>query len=305
MTLTAARDRSASSRQALVGILWMLLCGLLFLAVTGIVRHLGTDLPAVQSAFLRYAFGVVLILPVIYRARHALPRGVMLGTYVIRGLLHGGAVILWFFAMARIPIAEVTALGYMTPIFITIGAFAFLGERIHVPRLMAVVAGFIGVLVVLRPGFQDVSIGSLAQLSAAPLFAASYLIAKRLTLSEAPMMIVAMLSIFCTLVLLPGAMYVWRPPTIEEFGWLFLTAAFATAGHYTLTRALQAAPVTVTQPVTFLQLVWAVILGMVVFGEAIDPYVIVGAAIIIAATTYIAHREVIAARRARAAVRAP
>jgi drug/metabolite transporter (DMT)-like permease len=103
-----------------------------------------------------------------------------------------------------------------------------------------------------------------------------------------------MLSIFCTLTLLPGALLQWRDPTGTELFWLFMTAVLATLGHYTLTRAFQAAPITVTQPVAFVQLVWATLLGTLVFGEPVDPWLFVGGGIIIAAATYIAHREAIA-----------
>ncbi len=294
-----AHADTLADRGAVRGILWMLLCGLLFVAVTGIVRHLGTDLPAVQSAFIRYAFGLLLIAPAFYWYRHVLPQRRTVGLYVLRGLVHGGAVLLWFFAMARIPIAEVTAIGYLAPVFVSLGAVLLLGERMRARRAGAVLAGFVGALVILRPGFQEVSIGALAQLCAAPLFAASFLLAKHLTGGEHPTMIVAMLSALCTIVLLPGALYVWQPPDLSELFWLFMAAVFATLGHYTMTRAIEAAPITVTQPATFLQLVWAVMLGTMMFGEAIDFWVILGGAIIVGATTYIAHREYVAAGRAR------
>jgi len=276
----------------------MVLTGLMFVAVTGIVRYLGSDLPSVEAAFIRYLFGLMFFVPFLLRLKlHAL-RGRVLGLYAFRGLFHGGAVALWFFAMARIPIAEVTAIGYTAPIFTTIGAALFLGERLHMRRVMAIVAGFCGALLILRPGFQVIEVGSLAQLAAAPLFAGSFLLAKRLTDTESPAAIVAMLSVFCTLVLLPPALMEWRTPTQTELFWLFLTAVFATGGHYTLTRAFEAAPITVTQPVSFLQLVWASLLGVALFGEALDPWILAGGAIIIAAATYISHRETLAVRRA-------
>ena len=194
--------------------------------------------------------------------------------------------------MARIPIVEVTAIGYTAPIFTTIGAALFLRERLYAHRVIGVVAGFLGTLIILRPGFETVEIGALAQLAAAPFFAASFLIAKKLTETEDPAVIVAMLSVFCALALLPGAMAQWRPPTGVELAWLFTTAVFATLGHYTLTKAFQAAPITVIQPVSYLQLMWALLLGVLVFGEPVDPWVFVGAAVIVAAVTYISFREI-------------
>ncbi|MEE8296206.1 MAG: DMT family transporter [Hyphomicrobium sp.] len=287
-------------QRTLIGIGWMVLTGLLFVAVTGIVRHLGSNLPAVEAAFIRYAFGLVLVLPVLLRVGSRIPRGRAMTLCIARGVVHGGGVMLWFFAMARIPIAEVTAIGYTAPIFTTLGAAFFLGERLRARRVGAMIAGFIGVIVILRPGFQTMQLGSLAQLTAAPLFAVSFLLAKKLTETESPAMIVAMLSIFCTITLLPGALLQWRAPTGVELSWLFLTAVFATAGHYTLTRAFEAAPITVTQPVSFLQLVWAMLLGMLLFGERVDAWILLGGAIIVGAATYISHREAMAARRSLA-----
>lgn len=275
----------------LQGILWMMTTGVLFVAVTGIVRHLGTDMSPVQAAFIRYLFGLVLLLPVFIRMGSLMRAPSVMGLHAARGVIHGVGVMLWFFAMARIPIAEVTALGFTAPIFTTVGAAFFLGERLRLYRIGAVLIGFGGALVVLQPGFQAINIGSLAQLTAAPLFACSFLIAKRLTNVESSTAIVAYLSVFVTLTLLPPALLVWRTPTMVELGWLLATASCATAGHYTLTQAFRAADITVTQPVQFLQLVWATLLGLLIFGEQPEVWTWVGGGMIVASATFIAHRE--------------
>ncbi len=275
----------------------MVLTGLLFVGVTGVVRHLGSQLPAVEAAFIRYAIGLLMISPAFLRLRHHRPSSASMKLYAGRGLVHGFAVMLWFFAMARIPIAEVTAIGYVSPIFVTLGAAFFLNEKLQFRRIIGIIVGFIGALVILRPGFETINLGQLAQLTAAPLFAASFLMAKKMTDKSDPAVIVAMLSLFCTIVLLPGAVLQWRTPSVEEVSWLALTALIATTGHYTLTQAFKAAPITVTQPIAFLQLVWATILGMVVFGEPLDFYVMLGGGIIVAAATYISHREAVIARK--------
>ena len=220
----------------------MLLTGLLFACVTGVIRYLGSDMPAIQGAFIRYAIGTLMIAPLLLRNWTGIPERKTLQLYAARALIHGVAVILWFFAMARVPMAEVTALGYVVPIFVTIGAALFLGERLHLRRLFGVGAGFVGAMVIVRPGFEEVNLGQLAQLSAAPLFAASFIIAKKLTVQENSFMIVGLLSVGCTLTLLPGAILQWRSPTVEEMGWLSLSALLATTGHFTLTKAFAAAP---------------------------------------------------------------
>ena len=280
---------------------WMLLTGLLFIAVTGIVRHLGSDLPAVQAAFVRYAIGLGFMLPFLYRTLRTrlLPRRI--GLHVLRGVVHAGGGVLWFFAMARIPIAEVTAIGFTAPLFTTIGAVLFLGETLRARRIAAVIAGFLGTVIILRPGIEAIHVGALAQLAAAPLFACSFVVAKKLTETESGSVIVAWLSVFVTLVLLPPALLVWRTPTMEELLWLTAVAACATAGHYTLTRAMRLAELTMLQPFMFLQLVWASLLGFAAFGEVPDVWTWVGGAVIVAAATYIAHREALARRAHRQA----
>lgn len=275
----------------LKGILWMLLTSVFFVAVTGIVRHLGTSMNPMQAAFIRYAIGTLLLAPVFLQLLHTrkIPR--RLGMHSIRGICHGIGVMLWFYAMTRLPVAEVTALGFIAPIFTTIGAAMFLGETLRARRITAVAIGFAGTIIILRPGMEVIDIGAIAQLIAAPLFAGSILISKKLTQTDSSPVIVAYLSIFVTLTLLPGALYVWRTPTLEEWGFLTLVALVATLGHLTMTQAFRHAEVTALQPFSFVQLVWAALLGLYAFGEEPDTWTLVGGAVIVGSATYIAHRE--------------
>ena len=276
----------------------MLVTGLCFVAVTGIVRHLGTDLPAVQGAFMRFLFGLVLLAPVLLSTFRMAAVQAALPMFALRGALHTLAVSLWFYAMARIPVAEVTAIGYLNPIVVTLGAAIAFGERLAARRLMAIGVALLGAVVVLRPGLREILPGHYAQLGAAVSFGLSYLIAKRLSERIPAGAVVAMLSLTVTLGLAPLALSVWVPMRAEQMVWLALVAAFATAGHYCMTRAFAAAPMTVTQPVTFLQLVWATLLGVLVFDEAADPWVFLGGGLIIGAISYMTWREAQLKRRA-------
>ncbi len=280
-----------------VGIGWMVVTGLMFVCVTGIVRYIGSDVPAAQAAFIRYIIGLVIMLPFMGEVFKGGFSGKTITLYSIRGFCHALGVILWFYAMARIPIAEVTAIGYLAPIYIAIGAAIFLGEKLAARRILAIVAAFIGAMVILRPGFQEISNGQMAQVISAPLFAVSYLLAKRLSMEANPAVVVGMLSVFVTLGLAPFAYAVWIPPSWSDVMWLGLVAVFATIGHFTMTKALSAAPLAVTQPITFLQLVWATLLGAIVFGEAVDFWVLMGGGIIIAAVSFISYREWVLSRR--------
>ncbi len=276
----------------------MLLTGFLFVAVTATVKHVGSTVPAPQAAFMRYALGLVFLLPMIRpMMRAGLAQGAM-KLFAFRGLAHSFGVMLWFYAMTQIPLAEVTAMGYFTPVNITIAAAIFLGEKLAVRRIFAIALALLGALIILRPGVREVSTGHLAMLANGVFFATSYLIAKIMADRVSAAVVVGWLSIMVTLFLAPFAYAVWVPVTWNDIGWFFLVAAFATAGHYTMTLALTAAPIAVTQPVTFLQLVWATLIGVLVFSEPIDAWVIMGGTLILASVSFITWREAVLKRRA-------
>lgn len=278
-----ARPIPSSPSLPLAGIAWMALSGLAFVGVNGVVKALGTDLPAAQSAFLRFAFGVVFFLPMLPRIlRSGYPAQVwwMFGW---RGAIHVVAVILWFHAMTRIPLAEVSAIGFLNPVLVLILAGLLLGEGLPLRRVAVVAAALAGAAIALRPGFRDLSDGHLAQLGAATCFAISYIIARRLSLVAPAGVVVAMMSFVVTLGLLPLAWRVWVPVSLQQVAALAVVAALATLAHYAMTRAFRAAPLGVTQPVVFLQILWASILGATAFDEPVDLWVILGGAVIIAA----------------------
>ena len=269
----------------------MLAAGISFVGVNGIVRYLGTDLPAAQSAFLRFGFGVLFLLPAIIPVvRRGFGPG-LLRLYGLRGAVHLVAVILWFYAMARIPLAEVTAIGYLNPVLVTLGAALFFGESLTRVRLLAFGVALIGAMIILRPGMRDIMPGHLAQLAAAVFFAGSYLVGKELSMRASAAAVVAMLSLTVMIGLMPIAIWVWVPVSMAQLGWLALVAAFATMGHYCMTQSFQAAPMAITQPVTFLQLLWATLIGTLIFDESMDIYVLIGGAVIIAAISFVTLHE--------------
>ena len=279
------------------GIFWMFVTGLCFVAVTALVKHMGSRVPPAEAAFLRYLLGLVFLLPMLKDLREARLTPRQWKLFGMRGIFHAGAVILWFYAMTRIPIAEVTAMNYLSPVYVTIGAAIFLGEKLAMRRIVAILIALFGAAIILRPGFREVSSGHLAMLVTAIVFAGSYLTAKIMAGEVKPTVVVAMLSIFVPIGLASFAIAVWVTPSLNELMLLLCVASFATAGHYTMTLAFAAAPVTVTQPITFLQLVWAVLLGAIVFGEPVDIWVVFGGVVILASVTFITWREAVMKRR--------
>ncbi|WP_299923918.1 DMT family transporter [uncultured Pelagimonas sp.] len=280
-----------------VGIFWMVVTGLCFVAVTALVKTMHGRVPAPEAAFLRYVLGLVFVIPFWRELRNMRPTRRQWKLMAVRGVFQSLGVAFWFFAMTRIPLAEVTSMNYLNPIFVTLLAVLLLGEKLALRRILAIAVAMIGALIILRPGFRELDPGHLAMLITASCFAASYLIAKILSAEVSPAMVVATMSVSVTIGLAPLAIPVWVWPSWWDVGILFLVACFATGGHYAMTLAFKAAPLTVTQPVTFLQLVWSVALGALLFDEAVDPWVIAGGGIIMGAVVFITLREAALNRR--------
>ncbi len=282
----------------LAGILWMLAAGLMFVAMNAMVKHVGQNLPSTQAAFLRFLFGLIFVAPALGQiARTRFDRRIW-ALFLGRAVVHTVAVLCWFYAMTQITVAEVTAMNYLNPIYVMLGAALFLGESFSWRRMTAAAVAFLGVIVILRPGLRELGSGHLAMIFAAIGLGGSYLIAKRLSSVTSAAVVVAMMSLTVTVALAPFAWMVWVPPTGGQLAWLVAVAGVATGGHYAMSRAFAEAPVSVTQPVAFTQIVWAVIMGYVLFDEAVDGWVIAGALLIMGAVSYITWREAVLKRRA-------
>ncbi len=288
--MTKARLNSDYQR-TLLGVFWMMVSGLNFVAVNAIIKHIGDSIPPVEGAFLRYLFGLVFVIVALRPLFRSRLRTTVLFWCGIRGAVHSVAVVCWFFAMTQIPMAEVTAMNYLVPVYIMAAAALLFGETLTRNRVGAVVAALVGVFLILRPGFREISPGHLAMLAAALSLTISYLVAKKLSGELNASIIVAALTLSVTVGLAPFAALVWITPTLAEIFWLFLVAGFATAAHYTMTLAFAQAPMSTTQPVTFLHLVWATMTGWLLFGEAIDAWVVLGGAIIVGAVSLVSWRE--------------
>ena len=277
--------------QSLVGILWMVITTILFVAVTASVRFLDGEVPAPQAAFMRYLIGTLLLTPALISLIKVKPSKSLMKKFLLRGVVHSIGVTLWFYAMSVMPVAEVTAIGFLTYIFVSIGACIFLNEKLHKHRLTAIVISFIGALIILRPGFKEIGNGQIGMLIATIVFTLSYLIAKIVSKERSSAEIVAMLSLFTTIFLIPTAIYSWEPLSIKALIVLTFTAVIATLGHITMTKAIKSAPMVVTQPILFLQLVWASMVGLFIFDENFDPFVILGGTVIMICVCYVSYRE--------------
>ncbi|MDG2355906.1 MAG: DMT family transporter [Paracoccaceae bacterium] len=281
----------ATQQNNLLAIFFMVLTGACMVAVMVNLRYLDESLPSVQVAFIRYLFGLAIIFPFAIQELKLRNLKIPIIKHGIRGTLHGFGVVLWFYSVSQIPLSQVTAISYLTPIFTTIGAIIVFKERLTKQRFLAILTAIIGAILILRPGLEVISAGKSAQLFSTLLLAASYLITKNLTKTEGTFLIVLMLNLFATLTLLPFALLIWISPSIHDLVLLLTIAILASFGHYFVTKAVALAPLSVTQPVIFLQLIWSTLIGLLIFGEPIDLLIIIGGGFIVLAITQIAYSE--------------
>jgi drug/metabolite transporter (DMT)-like permease len=290
--IAVTRYRAGRLDPTLKGLLWTLAAGFLFTLLNTLARYLTTQLHPFQSQFLRYLFGLLVMLPLVWHAGRAAYRPLNIRGQFLRGAVHTLGLALWFAALAKIPLADMTAIGFTTPIFIMIGAWLFFRESMHWDRWLAALIGFAGVLVVVGPKLSG-SGGyyNLVMLASAPVFAASFLITKALTRYEQAGVIVLWQALTVTLLSLPLALLQWQAPTLAQWLGFLVCGVLGSAGHYCLTRSFGIADISSTQSVKFFDLVWAMGMGWLVFSDQPNQYTLLGGLLILVSTVWIARRE--------------
>lgn len=263
----------------------------LFAVETAVVRHLSQDLHPFEIAFLAAVSLSIAMLPWILHRNFAALRTGKLHLHILRTVFSSIAVLALFYALRETPLAKVTALSFTMPIFTALLAIYFLGEVVGIRRWAAILFGFAGAMVVLRPGFVAIDSGSLIVILSAFLFALTILVIKTLTRTDS----IVTISVYGALMRVPlsfvPAYFVWQMPRIEHLGWFAALGLLELAAAFSFTQALKDADTAVITPMFYLQLIWAAALGYVFFAEIPGTFTWIGAAMIVGATTYIAVRE--------------
>ena len=273
-------------------LLWSVSAGLLFVVLNTLMRGLSIALDPFQTQFLRYVMGLAVMLPLVARSGFLAYKPKNIGGQFGRGAVHTVGLCLWFIAIPHLTIADTTAIGFTTPIFIMLGAVLLFKERMRWERWLAAAIGFTGVLIVVAPKLSaNGGVYSLLMLASSPVFAASFLITKALTRYERPEVIVVWQSITVTLFSLPLALLHWQMPSAAQWLLFVLCGVLGSAGHYCLTRSYIAADISASQSIKFLDLVWATLIGWVVFGDSTSQWTLIGGIVICASTIWIARRE--------------
>lgn len=263
--------------------------------------------PTLEVAFFRSFFGGLIALPIIFwpllRQRRPLKdyaaevKTNQLRRYVVRCLIGVVSMFCGFWAISNLPLSQAIALAYSSPIFATIAAALLLGEKVRARRWAAVVIGFLGMLVIVRPWSHAFSMGALVAISAALITAIVAIQIKQLTREDTPNTIVFWTYVFWIPMSLLPAVFVWHWPQGDAWIWLIASGILGTVGQLLWTRALNIGDVSALTPISFVQLPIVTFAGWAMFSESIDAWTLVGAAIILSATAYISHRETKLARQ--------
>jgi drug/metabolite transporter (DMT)-like permease len=288
----------AAARQLWLAIGLMTAAAVMFGLMAVVIRLASAQLHPFEIAFFRNLFGLAFALPLLLRHGPSLLRTDKLGMYVLRCAIGIASMLCGFWAIVNLPLAQAVSISYSTPLFVTILAVFVLGEVVRARRWSAVLIGFVGVIVIVRPGAEGFQPGALVALAAAALSGIVAVSIKLLSRTEKPDAIVIWTTLLWVPMSLLPALFVWEWPVGITWLWIVLAGLFGTAGHMCWTRALQRGEASLLTPIGFLQLPVVALLGWMLFDESLDRYTLIGAAVIFASNVYIARREAALARRA-------
>lgn len=288
---------SAVASPTIMAAAYMVLAGALFASMHGTVRLISFDLHPFVIAFYRNLFGFLVLVPLLMRGGPALFKTGRFGLHMTRACINSFSMLAWFMALSLIPLADATALNLTGPMFVTLGAIVAFGERVRVWRWLALVLGFTGALMVIRPGFEEVNFGAILAIVGTAAAAISKLCSKSLTRTDDPTTIAAYVQFLMTPITLVAALFFWQWPTWEQLIALVAIGVMGSLGHLFTTKAYFLADISFAEPLSFIRMVFATIFGYVAFSEIPDAWTWAGAFTILAAATIISYRERLARQR--------
>jgi drug/metabolite transporter (DMT)-like permease len=282
------------------GALWLVSGGFIFTTNSAMIRLLSTEIEGIQTAFFRAFFSVLLLAPMILAGRVKPWRSKRLQGHFWRTFMGTCSMVLGFYAVSMLELADATALAFSQPLFSVILGAVVLHEKGRWRRWTATFVGFIGVLVMVRPGAGSLQPGAIVALCNAMSVAVSVLLVRRLSNSEAPLMILTQFALFSTLFLTLPAIWFWRWPTPTGWALAVGVSVTATLGQYFWVQAFASGEMSAVAPFDYLRLPFAVFVGWLIWGDMPVIWTYVGASIVIASALYIAYREAQLVRDRRA-----
>ncbi|MBS8275194.1 EamA/RhaT family transporter [Thalassospira tepidiphila] len=255
------------------------------------IRYATEELHPYQAVFLRFAFGLILILPMVMKRGIGSLATKRLPLFGVRGILSAAEMCLWFMAVLYLPLAEATTLNFTVPLFGTVLAALILREQVRIHRWLAIVIGFIGVALIIQPGTDTMQAASILPIAAAICMASAGLITKRLVATESTASLLFYLMIITTPVSLIPALFVWQTPSWSALGLMAVAALMMNVMQICNVRALQLADYSFFVGFSYLRLPIIAVLALILFGEVPDIWILPGGAMIIGAAIYVALRE--------------
>ena len=283
-------------------VLLMVFSTVLFGLMAVVIRLASETQHPFEIAFFRNLFGLLFTLPLLFKHGPGLLKTSKLPLYLLRCAIGTVGMMAGFWAIVHLPLAQAVAISYSTPLFVTIGAVWVLGETVRARRWAAVLIGFIGVIILLRPDADTFAGASLVALLAAVMSASVAISIKFLTRTESPDAIVVFTTALWVPMSLVPALLFWQTPSGITWLWLVLAGLFGTVAHMCWTRALQLGDASILTPISFMQVLVVGVFGWWLFDESVDRYTLIGALIIFGSNLYLAHREI---SRAKPAVTDP
>lgn len=289
--MTESSASAQSSSPVLVAALWMVGTLLSFTLMAIAVRELAGAIHAFEIQFFRSVGALIILAPFALAKGRASLKTEQPRLQIFRNIVHFAAQLGWITGVILLPLSEVFAIEFTTPVWATLIAAVVLSERLNRGRIVAVVLGFLGILVILRPGVATIEPGALAVLGAAVGFAITLVSTKALTRTDSAMTIL----LYMSLLQLPfGAILAataWTTPNLLQLFWLLVIGAVGLSAHYCTARALALADATVVVPLDFMRLPLIVLVGFVLYAESAEPLVLLGAIMIFAGNYYSIRRE--------------
>ena len=273
------------------GIIFMVLSTLCFACMQTLVRWLSARLHPFEIVFFRTLFAFPIFLPMFLRYGIGVLRTTRPGLQVVRGLLSTLAMLTFFMALSMTPLVKAAALDFSGPLFASVGAVIFLGERIRIRRVTALVVGAIGVMVIVQPGIVDLDLGSMLVLISAIAWGGAILTIKVMSRTDSSVTITLYLNIIALPFALVAAIPEWQTPTGAQLLVLLVIGTLGGIGHFMFAQSCREADVSAVMPLDFLRLIWVAISGYLVFNEVPDAWTWFGAVMIFSAVVYITYRE--------------
>ncbi len=289
--MTVATPEKVPVAPVIRAAMWMTVTLLSFSLMAIAVRELSGEIHSFQIMLFRTLGSLVILAPFAVVAGRGVWRTGRLGTQFSRNIVHFVAQLGWITGIALLPLAEVFAIEFTTPIWSSMLAIFLLGERLNRGRIVALVLGFIGIIVILRPGLHAIEPGAFAVLGAAVGFAITLTLTKVLTRSDPPLTILLYMSVIQLPMGIVLAAFVWTTPDLLQLFWLFVVGAAGLAAHYCTARALMLADQTVVVPIDFMRLPVIVAVGVALYSESVELLVLAGAGLIFAGNYYSIIRE--------------